>query len=314
MSVELPSNPGNVEERLASLEDPILAEHLFLEHPTLFGDEPPQTQRAVLAWTTRRFGTAALAVTAAVSVAAGYFLTPLVMHRSAPAQPAPRSNTALRAPSRPVAHRHIVKKAAPARIAYRSALIPTAPVHVQVAPPHPIVHRASIVHAPVVLPRPNREAIALRAKVQAQEAELAALRKTAAREEAAARAAQARASAAIAAAHRGAATQTAPEPLSQPRTQPAAEVYAPATSADPSRTATAPVDAPLPTAGTKPPPSAPNGGWTERPPIPVYGSAPGPVPIGGTMDPCTPQGGRLGVLIHSLLGGGFGGGSLHIHL
>jgi hypothetical protein len=308
MSVELPSNPGVVEDRLASLEDPILAEQLFLEHPALYGNDPPQTERAVLAWTTRRFGTVALAVTAAVSVAAGYFLTPLFTHRSAPARSAPKA--AVQPPSRPAAHRYIVKKAAPARLAHRSALTPAAPRHVQIAPPHPILHRATIVHAPVVIRHPNREAIALRAKVQAQEAELAALRKRAAHEEALARAAQARASAAIAAAHRGAATQTAPAPLPQPRTQPAAEVYAPARSGDPSRGTTGPYDAPLPSGGTKQPPSAPDGGWSERPPIPVYGSAPGPVPIGGTVDPCTPQGGRLGVLIHSLLGGS----SVHIHI
>jgi len=315
MSVELPSNPGVFEDRLASLEDPILAERLFLGHPTLYANEPPQTERAVLAWTTRRFGTVALAVTAAVSVAAGYILTPLVTHRSSPAQPAPRSKTSVPAPSRPAAHRHIVKKAAPARVAHRSALVPTTPVHVQVAPPHPIVHRAAIVHSPAVFRHPNREAIALRAKVQAQEAEIAALRKRAALEEAAARAAHARASAAIAAAHHGSATRTAPAPLPQPRTQPAAGVYAPASSADPSvSTASAPVDAPVPHAGTKPPPAAPNGGWTERPPIPIYGSGPAPVPVGGPVDPCTPQGGRLGIIIHSLLGGGIGGGTLHIRL
>jgi hypothetical protein len=300
MPVKLPSSPGVIEDRLASLEDPILAEQLFLEHPTLYGDEPPQTERAVLAWTTRRFGTAALAVTAAVSVAAGYFLTPLVTHRNAPAQPAPRSKTSVPAPSRPVAHRHIVKKAAPVRVAHRSALVPAAPVLVHVAPPHPIVHRATVVHAPAVFRHPNREMIALRAQVQAQEAEIAALHRRAVAEEAAARAAHARASAAMSAA----------------RTQPAAEVYAPATSAAPSRTETAPVpvDAPLPNGGTKTPQSAPNGGWTERPPIPVYGTAPAPVPVGGTVDPCTPQGGRLGIIIHSLLGGRIGGGSLHLQL
>jgi hypothetical protein len=295
MPVKLPSSPGVIEDRLASLEDPILAEQLFLEHPTLYGDEPPQTQRAVLAWTTRRFGTAALAVTAAVSVAAGYFLTPLVTHRNAPAQPAPPSKTSVAAPSRPAAHRHIVKKAAPVRVAHRSALVPAAPAPVHVAPPRPIVHRATVVHAPIVHRHPNREMIALRAKVQAQEAEIAALHKRAVAEEAAARAAHARASAAISAA----------------RTQPAPQVYAPTDTAAPSRTETAPmpVDAPLPSGGTKTPQSASNGGWTERSPVPVYGSA--PAPIGG-VDPCTPQGGRLGIIIHSLLGGRIGGGSLHL--
>jgi hypothetical protein len=298
MPVKLPSNLGVIEDRLASLEDPILAEQLFLEHPTLYGDEPPQTQRAVLAWTTRRFGTAALAATAAASVAAGFFLTPLVTHRNVPAQPVPPSKTSVATPSRPVAHRHIVKKAAPAHVAHRSALVPAAPAPVHVAPPHPVVHRATVVHAPVVFRHPNREMIALRAKLQAEEAEIAALHKRAAAEEAAARGAHARASAAIGAA----------------RTQPAPEVYAPAESAAPPRTETAPmpVDAPLPSGGTKPAP-APNGGWTERPPIPIYGSAPAPVPIGG-VDPCTPQGGRLGIIIHSLLGGRIGGGSLHLQL
>src|ERR1700688_4944758 len=173
MSIKLPSNPGVIEERLASLEDPILAEQLFLEHPTLYGDGPPQTERAVLAWTTRRFGTVALAVTAAASVVAGYFLTPLVTHRNAPAQPAPQTKTSA---ARPAVHRHIAKTVAPTHAARRSALIPAAPAHARVAPPHPTLHRTTVVHPPVVVRHPNREAIALRAKLQAQDAEIAALR------------------------------------------------------------------------------------------------------------------------------------------
>jgi hypothetical protein len=313
MPVELPSNRGVIEDRLATLEDPVLAERLFLEHPSLYDDEPPRTERAVLAWTTRHFGPIALAVTASVSVTAGYFLTPLVTHRNAPAQPAPRSKTAASTPSRPAAHRHIAQKTAPKQRAHRSALIPAAPVQAHVAAPHPIVHAPAVVRAPAVYRHPNREAIALRAKLQAQEDEMAALRKRAALDEAAARAAQARASAAIAAAHRGSATRTAPAPLPQPRTQPAGEVYAPAASTESVSTANAPVDVPA-RDGTRQPPPAPNGGWTERPTIPIiYGSGSAPLP-GGPLDPCTPQGGRLGVVIHSLLGGHSGIGTVHIRL
>src|SRR5947209_9325510 len=94
MAIELPSGPAVLEERLAALEDPILAERLFRENPSLFAPEPepPRTQREILRWTTRRVGTAIIAVTAAISIAAGYAGSELTRHR-APVAPA-----ALRAP------------------------------------------------------------------------------------------------------------------------------------------------------------------------------------------------------------------------
>jgi hypothetical protein len=74
MAIEFLSESAVLEDRLASLEDPSLTERLLREHPALFPDaEPPRTQREVLAWATRRVGTAVIAVTAAVSMVAGSF-------------------------------------------------------------------------------------------------------------------------------------------------------------------------------------------------------------------------------------------------
>lgn len=287
-----------LEERLARLEDALFAEHLILENPALYAQagEPPRTEREILAWTTRRFGTIALAVTAAVSIAAGYVLTPFVTERVAPHHAAPVAAAVT------ATHRHATPRA-PAHAAHRAA------PHVAVAPPiarHPhvaslpvvhhaaIAHRAAIVLAPraVPQPQPQRETSVLRAKLRAQERELARLRAIAAEEEAAARAAQARADAAV---------RAQPKPQPQPRAARAAETTATATTTVPA-SASVPVDAPAadPNAGAKPP-SNPNGGWTERPPLPgPYGSI-GPVPIGGTIDPCTPRGGRIGVVLNAIL-------------
>ena len=75
MAIELPSKPDTLDERLALLEDAFLAERLMHDNPArFFAPEPPRTQREILAWTTRGFGSALLAVTAALSIAAGYFV------------------------------------------------------------------------------------------------------------------------------------------------------------------------------------------------------------------------------------------------
>lgn len=269
-----------LEERLARLEDALFAEHLLLEHPALYAQagEPPRTQREILAWTTRRFGTIALAVTAAVSIAAGYVLAPLVTERAAPQHAAHRAAPHVAA-ARP-------RLAAPPVVHHAAIVRHAAIVHHAARVPH-----AAIVLAPRAVPAPRRETSLLRAKLRAQERELARLRALAAEEEAAARAAQARADAAI---------RAQPKPQPQPRAQRAAETTATATTTVP---ASAPVDVPAadPNAGAKPP-SNPNGGWTEHPPLPgPYGSI-GPVPIGGTIDPCTPRGGRIGVVLNAILG------------
>jgi hypothetical protein len=316
MPVELPPNTGVVEDRLASLEDPLLAERLFRDHPELYPENPPETERQVLAWATRRFGTAVLAVTGLISIAAGYFFSPFVARHETP--PAPTPAIVVPAASHPApAHRH--------------ATTPLPPLHP--AQPHHVA-RAPIVHKPST----SREEAALRAKLRAQDAELAALRRRIAANEAAAREAHRHAAAiaaaahaaAVRAAHHASATRALPasHPYSHPATRPqpqpqpqrqASAATIPATSTRTS-TASAPdpasdpagatASAPAPDSGTKPAPSDPGGVWTERPPHGgVYG-APGPIHIGGPIDPCTPQGGRIGIVINTVnaILGSHGGG------
>ncbi|MFN2460580.1 MAG: hypothetical protein ABR591_07835 [Candidatus Velthaea sp.] len=292
MSVVQPPKPDVIDDRLASLEDPLLAQRLIAENPALFGDEPPQTQRQVLAWATRRFGTAVIAVTAAVSVALGYVFTGAAMKHDAPA-PAAKAAPAVRAPAVPLTHRRAQQHAAPPRVQHAATVAPV-----------PVVrHHAAAVVAPAV----NHEDAVLRARLRAQEVELAHLRRQAALEEHAARRAQARAAAALTLAHQRAQTVAA-RPQAAPRTEPLPQTQrrertapgtAPAASADPANaSANAPVDVPAPgtDAGTKAPVN-PNGGWNEHPPIGGTFGIPGPVPIGGTpRDACTPRGGRTGIV------------------
>lgn len=309
MPVELPSHPDVIEQRLASLEDPTLARRLFLEHPALYSsDEPPQTERQVLAWATRRFGTLALAVTAAISIAAGYVLTPLVTRHAAPPQPT-KAAAVVAAPAPAASHRraaapHVAQRithAAPKSIAHAPPARPAPVVHpAVVVPPVAVVHPAPVVHpVPIAKPAPSREELALKYRLRAQEAELARLRRQAAAEEAAARSAQARAAAEASAVRSQAATQTEPASQPQARTEPATAVStSTATSTDSvSAAAPAPVDEPVTTPnGTK---AAPAGGqiWTEHP---MGANVPGP--LGVPVDPCTPRGGRIGSVLNSIVG------------
>lgn len=309
MSVDLPAEPElhdvrltslqdrDLAERLASLEDRDLAERLFLENPALFSDEPPQTERQVLAWTTRRFGTLVLAVTAAASIAAGYLLTPLMRDRS-PAAVAPAPRTAIAVPvSAALAHRsipspHHVVRSAPVQkhaAAQRHAVY-APPVVPAVPHPHRILRRAP------VAPAPAEHEAALREKIRAQQAEIARLRAQAAAEAAAAHAARVRAA--------QAATQTQARPRTAPASGPATST-ATTTGAETSRpgagTANVPVDtnAGPPDSGVRTPPAPPRGGWSEHPPIPG--------PLGGVLGPrdsCTPSGGRMGAVINAILDSG----------
>ena len=143
MPIELPSHPSLVDERLALLEDPVLAERLFLEHAELYGDEPPRTERQVLAWATRRFGTVVLAVTATLSIAAGYVLAPSFLPHDARTAAKP-AVAVIAAPPRPVAHRDAKPTAAaPAHVARTLHIAP--PAHVA-APGHATHVAAAPVH------------------------------------------------------------------------------------------------------------------------------------------------------------------------
>jgi hypothetical protein len=146
----------------------------------------------------------------------------------------------------------------------------------------------------VAHPAPNREAERLRARIAAQEAQLRALQQRVALEEAAARAAHARAAAAA---------RSAPAPARAPvaSTEAATETAPQTATRTTTATATAPVDVPAPAtdAGAKPPPASPHGGWTEH--IPVQYGPIGHVLLGGPIDPCTPPGGRVGIVVNAIL-------------
>jgi hypothetical protein len=308
MAIEFLSESAVLEDRLASLEDPTLAERLVREHPALFPDAPPpSTQREVLAWATRRVGTAVIAVTAAVSIVAGYFGSESLRHPA----PATATRTAQGAAAaalplaKPAARRQAAHHAAPAThhaapVAHHAPAVVhhAAPVAHHAAPvayhAPAVVHRtAPVVHYVPVAPRPDREAQLLRARVHAQEAEIARLRAQAAAERAAAHAARAHQRAAAAAA-------PASAPRSRPQSEPAAASQTVTQSATNTRTepgtgtstATgAPVDAPVPPSGTRTPPtSTGSGGWNEHPLGGTMGGFP-PIPVSVPRDSCTPRGG-----------------------
>ena len=301
MKIELPSNPDvPVDDRLALLEDPLLAQRLMRENPALYADSPPRTQREVLAWTTRHFGTALLAVTAAFSIAAGYFATELTRkppaaapaHRAVATAPIHRTHVAThpRAASRPATH-----------VVQRAAFAPSArPASRHAAAPVVIVHRAAPIHAV------SRETLLLRARLRAQEAELATLRALAARQAAAEHAAATAQARYAAQARARVATSSEPAPQSRPRSAPAtatATSTASGSAPDPVRTtSTPPVDMPEPTnGGVKNPPTSPGGVWTER--IPDGGTLGGALPpiiVGVPRDPCTPRGGRIGSVLQAV--------------
>ncbi|MBV9440392.1 MAG: hypothetical protein JOZ24_10410 [Candidatus Eremiobacteraeota bacterium] len=264
-----------------------------------------------MAWATRRFGTVALAVTAAASIAAGYLLTPFLGHHGTAVPSVQRAVVAApaavpqhRAPPR-AHHARVAPHAAGA--AHHRAVVPHAVFaagrHAAAAAPAvaPVVHPARVVrYAPAVVPAPTvvREDAALRAKLHAQQAEIARLRAQAAADAAAAHAARVRAEESAAA-----------QPQSRPRTQPATRI---STSTGTATTPAAGAGNPAagsgnipdttagpPESGAKTPPSTPRGGWSEHPPLPG--------PLGGVLGPrdsCTPQGGRVGAVINAILDSG----------
>jgi len=299
MLVELPRDPTVLDDRLALLEDPALAERLVHENPSLFTQTPILTRREVLASASRRFGTLVITMTAVTSLVAGYLLTPLAFgHKSVPAvAPAQRSVVAapLAAPKHPrvarIAH-HSAARHAIVPLPHRAAAPVVAP---HVAAPAPVTYAAPVVHA---RPAPDP---ALEARLAEQRAEIERLRSriaaehAAAAHEAALAAAQARA--AQAAMHRTAA-QPQPAAQAQPKAQNDAAVgeYAPESSANTTAQGSTSPDAP-PDAGAKTPPDTPTHvAWPPRGhfPIPIGG----PIgPVGGPIDPCTPQNGRIGTVL-----------------
>lgn len=330
MAIELPSNPDALAERLALLEDPVLAERLARENPSLFTVAPPQTEREVLAWTTRRFGTALIAVTAAIAVAAGYVGNELrrnvttarqstAPHAAVAAVPVASRHIAA-APRHPAATHHAAAPAHhPAPAAHHAS--DAHPAFSSTVGGHPTVVHSTVAHptvvrhyaAPVVAyPVSSRTASATHDAVAVPVARPAAHH----------------ASAPVTVHHTAPATaprtaQTADEQLAawsathpasrtRPRSEPRSSTEPATATSSSTRTATAPSTGPesYPTSSTprdgsassgvpRTPPSNPNGGWTERIPSGVLGGAMGPI-LGVPRDSCTPRGGRVGIVMEAI--------------
>jgi hypothetical protein len=295
MAIEFPSRPivldepAMLDERLASLEDPSLAERLMRENPALFAPEPPRTEREILAWTTRRWGPALLAVTAAVSIAAGYFGSGISRGHAVVVPPA-RHAAAVAAPGRqplPVARHRVAS--APAHVAHRPAVTHTVPavVHHGLAPvvvlrtiPPPAVHRAPVRE---VLPARTTQRVHEQAGSHPHAQPQAVSSQTAAAQ-----------LAAWEATHRA-----------QPRSEPAAateNATSRASSTEPVTTSTTSAGVPEGTPQTgapQRPPTNPGGVWNERIPGGILNSGMGPV-IGVPRDSCTPRGGRTGIVMEAI--------------
>ena len=295
MPVELPSNLDVVEfldERLATLEDPILKERLVSENPSLYSQALARMEREALVATSKRWGTFVLALTAAASIVAGYVLAPIAFKHQTPPLAAARPAV--------VAAPH--KAPAPAthpKVVVRHAAVPVR----HAVPPSAAHHQAAIaiVRVPVVVPPAHHTDAALRARLAAQAAEIRQLRAAAA----AARPAQ----------HRGVAPVPVPANESGVTSQavPQAKSESASGSEGPTR---AEIDAQVAQQqaqstttpdGTKAGPPSRGGTppWTERLPGPLGGI--GGVII-GTADPCTPQGGRTGVVLGTILRAATSGG------
>jgi hypothetical protein len=344
MAIELPSKPDVLDERLTLLEDPSLAERLFRENPALFAHEPPRTEREVLAWTTRRFGTALLAVTAALSITAGYFGYSLSRDRAAAPQAAPHA-AAVTVPVRqaPPVVRHAVSTRPPAyaavaspqlRQAQHHAIAPvqrhaTAPVRQNATAPAtqhasaPVQHHTSVpvavYHAaPVRVAHTTAPSTATHAAAHRNAALSAHVTPPArvvqpARIPAPAAAPQTAAAQLAAweathpATHARPRTDTGTDPAArtQPRTEPATATQTATTTAtttEPTGAVSVPPGVPDqgPSGGVKTPPTSPGGIWTERPPVGgVLGDGHGPI-IGAPRDPCTPRGGRTGIVMQAI--------------
>ena len=306
MAIEFPSRPivldepGVLDDRLASLEDPSLAERLIRENPALFAQEPPRTEREILAWTTRRWGPALLAVTAAVSIAAGYFGSGISRgHATAP--PAAQHAAAVAVPLRHplTATRHHVASV-PAHVAHQPVVTPNA--H---AVQHHTLTPVAVYHTvvrPATHPLPVREALPARANPRVHErarSQPQALPQAGGPQTAAA---QLAAWEATHRAHPQANGAAEPAPRTQPRSEPAAATETVNATASRTEPVTTTGGAPDPGqgGGVKTPPTNPGGVWTER--IPgggTLGGSIGPV-IGVPRDSCTPRGGRTGIVMEAI--------------
>ncbi|HYW53525.1 MAG TPA: hypothetical protein VE826_06120 [Dongiaceae bacterium] len=324
MAIEFPSKPDVLakrdvlakpevlDERLAALEAAFFADQVLHESPALTAPEPPRTQREILAWTTRGFGTALIAVTAALSVATGYVL----MERShAPAAAPQPAQHAVPAAAVVLPHRHAAAvaqhhtaahPAAPAahhasapvvyHAAPQSAVVRTVPhAAVRHVAPAVVTHAAPVHHA-ALAPATHRTAQSVPAQHRVRTAAPQTAAEQLAAWEATHPASQARASTT---------SSTEPAPQTRPRSEPASATdtaTASGTRPEPASTTSVPGAGPDTGrgGGTRMPPTNPGGIWNERlPGGGTLGGSIGPI-IGVPRDSCTPRGGRVGIVMEAI--------------
>jgi hypothetical protein len=139
MSVELYPNIADLDQKLSALEDAELAQRILSANPELFGSAAAREEVSVFAAAWKRFGTIALAVTAALAIGAGYAfmphaavrpaikpaIAPVFVHKTAAHTSGKRASMAA-AHSEPAAARAAAPVAAPAHHTVAYHLAPSA--------------------------------------------------------------------------------------------------------------------------------------------------------------------------------------------
>jgi hypothetical protein len=265
VAIDFPQEIGSLEERLALLEDPAFAEALARSNPLHY---PGVALPPAPAARPKRYGSIALAITAAVSLVGSAVLVPLFAHR---------------APSQPTVRTTVVPAAAHAAAPHAAAAPKPMPVHLapraeqQTGPAASTAAVVTPLHAAAPAPAQPAHTVAAPAPVARHAAAPAVALHSAAAPHAApssdfAPAASHAAAAAQPSAEGASAGSSAGEPGAvTPRVSlaDANEVLAASTPAD----------------GTKTPPGYPNGGM-----------GPEHNPVTAVLDPCSPQAGRLGAI------------------
>ena len=301
MSVELYPTLEALDEKLASLEDPILSERIVSENPALFPSAAAQEEISVFAAAWKRFGTLALAVTAAASIVAGYVLTPMVLKQPAPAQhvaasaPSPHHDALAARVRRDEADLARLR----ARVAAQEAAAKRAAAVAPVVIVKPVIVKPVIVKPVIVKPVMDAKPIS-HAAIPVHHAAAVPVHHAAV--------APAPVSHALPASN----PQTRPEPEGQADNTLSAQAGSPSqVGSSPSTTTSTSTDqgpipttdAPSPPDGTKRPPSGNGGRWGAHWPAGIGG-----VILGPTADPCSPSGGRIGRVLESIAGQFLGSG------
>jgi|GEM_PF-3886714 hypothetical protein len=229
MSVELFPNIADLDERLSALEDAELSQRIVSANPDLFTSLAAREEISVFAAAWKRFGTLALAVTAAVAICAGYVFT---------------THAAVRPAIKPIAPRITVREKSPP-VGQITKLVLHPPRYAVAVPAAVNVSAPVSVAAPLAVPA--HHAVASHAAVPASHA------------------------------------VAAPSAASGAGAQAEAPIQYEA-NAQVVSSANAPPTDPIPPNGTK------SG---------IVAQGGGDASVQAVIDSCTPQGGRLGYLVHN---------------